>query len=287
MKVSEAARSLLHEWLFPRLEAAGRDWLKGQLAALPGSRDDRPLHLAFGMVPRRLGKAPLRLAQAELETAERCLPGWSPRDWSVADAGRILLLASLPAGDPDFAPRFRGLCQTADVAESVSLYRGLPLYPDPAALEPIAGEGLRSNMQSVFAAIALHNPYPRQYFAAHRWNHMVLKAVFINCRLAAIQGLDARANAELAAVLLDFVHERRAAGRPVPHEIWRCIGPFARGDALRDLRQAVQSGTPVERQAAALALAASPDPGAAQMLQGLPDLAADIASGRLSWAVLQ
>lgn len=65
---------------------------------------------------------------------------------------------------------------------------GLPLYPEPADIEPWVGEGLRTNMRSVFEAIAHENPYPMHYLDTHRWNHMVLKALFVGSRLAPIEG---------------------------------------------------------------------------------------------------
>ncbi|MEX0746293.1 MAG: EboA domain-containing protein, partial [Phycisphaeraceae bacterium] len=186
-----------------------------------------------------------------------------------------------------FAERFRSLCRTADMAELITLYRGLPLYRDPAALEDQVGEGLRSNMRAVFEAIAHHNPYPKAHFDNHRWNHMVLKALFIGSPLAPIQGLDERANPELARILCDFAHERWAADRPVPFEIWRCVGPFAEGQALEDLARVLASGEARERRAAALALAASPDRRAAQLLGEVPALAGEISGKRLTWATLQ
>lgn len=280
------ARAMLQEWLFQRLDENARDWMTGQLSRLETERGDASLGIAFGLAPRKLGKGMLDLSPAEAAAADGCIAGWKPGNWSLAEAGRILLLASLPGRDPDFAPRFRALCQTADVAESIALYRGLPLYPEPESLEPQVGEGLRSNMLTVFEAIAHHNPYPASYFDTHRWNHMVLKALFVGSRLALIHGLDARANAELARIMGDFAHERWAAGRQVPFEIWRCVGPFATGAALADLDRVLASGTPLERQAAALALAASPDPAARERLNRLPDLEEHIASGALRWDVL-
>jgi hypothetical protein len=116
---------------------------------------------------------------------------------------------------------------------------------------------------------------------------MVLKALFIGSPLEPIQGLDERANAELARIMLDFAHERWAAGRPVPFEIWRCVGPFAEGGALDDLARVLARGEPVERRAAALALAASPDRRAAELLGGEPALVGDIERKRLTWATLQ
>lgn len=285
-KMRDAAVALLKEWIFRRLDGNTRDWLANQAVRVAAEQGNVALHVAFGLVPRRLGKGMLDLTPEEEQAADRCIEGWKPGTWSLVDAGRILLLAGLPEKDPDFAPRFRTLCQTADLAESISLYRGLPLYPVPESLEPQVGEGLRTNMRSVFDAIAHHNPYPMRHFDAHRWNHMVLKALFVGSPLAPIEGLDARANEELARIMRDFAHERWAAGRQVPHEIWRCVGPFATGEALDDLDRVLATGSPLERKAAAMALAASPDPGAKERLNRLPDLAQDIASGRLSWATL-
>ena len=285
--MSEAASNLLRAWLMRQLDAKQGAWLDEQLAALRKDAADTTLDVALGMIPRRLGRGELALTDAELAAAGTAVPGWDPRGWGVAEAARILALVSLPAAGKPFAERFRSLCSTADVAELATLYRGLPLYPDSAALEPQVGEGLRSNMRVVFEAIAHRNPYPKAHFDDHRWNHMVLKALFIGSPLAPIQGLDERANPQLARIMLDFAHERWAAGRPVPFEIWRCVGPFAEGQAIEDLARVLERGEGIERRAAALALAASPDRRAAELLAAVPALAGEISGKRLSWATLQ
>ena len=179
------------------------------------------------------------LTQADLAAAEAARPGWNPAGWSIDGAARVLALLVYGRSGP-FAEVFKHLRRTADAAELVALYRGLPLYPEPESLEFEVGEGLRrSNIRAVFEAIAHDNPYPREHFDEHRWNHMVLKALFVGSRLAPIEGLDARANPELARILHEYAHERWAAGRPVTPELWRCIGPFAAGDmALADLARA-------------------------------------------------
>jgi hypothetical protein len=285
--MSETARKLLRAWLLRQLEPERGAWLDTQIAALAKDSSDASLEIALGMVPRKLGKAELALGEADLVAADKAAPGWDPRGWNVTDAARVLLLSGLPAGGKPFAERFRALCRTADVAELATLYRGLPLYPDPASLEEQVGEGLRSNMRGVFDAIAHRNPYPKAHFDQHRWNHMVLKALFIGSPLAPIQGLDERANPELARIMCDFAHERWAAGRPVPFEIWRCVGPFAEGGAIDDLARVLSSGEGIERRAAALALAASPDRRAAKLLAEVPALAADISRKQLTWASVQ
>lgn len=284
--MSPQPRALLKQWLMQQLPPEQRGWLEGQLATLGDRPADTPLAIALGQVPRRLGAQHLQLDEAQRAAAAQALPGWSPHRWTVADAARILIVSGLPADDPPFAARLQSLCQTADPAELAAFYRGFALYPSPETLEPLVGEGLRSNIRSVFEAIVLDNPYPPRYLDQHRWNHMVLKALFIDCPIGRSLGIDERRNEELARIVLDFAHERWAAGRVVPWEIWRLVGPFARGAALDDISRAMAGDDPVEQRAAALALAASPDPQARARLAARPDLARDIDRGALTWATL-
>jgi hypothetical protein len=282
----ESAANLLRECLLGRLDAPQRDWLNAQLKALDSDASDSALHLAFGMAPRKCGKAGLAPSEAQLAACERALPGWKPGDWSVADAARIVLLSQVSRATPNFAKLFKSLCATADVAELTALYRGLPLYAKGETLLDQVGEGLRSNMRGVFEAIIHRNPYPLRHFDEHRWNHMVLKALFVGSALAPIEGLDKRANAELARMLCDFAQERHAAGRPVPFEIWRCVGRFAKDKMLDSLARALTSADATERSAAALALHACPDAAAARLLDSVPALKQGITRGELSWATL-
>src|SRR5687768_794921 len=187
------------------------------------------------MAPRRFGRADLDLSADDLARATAARSGWDPRGWTVADAVRILALLQFAEGANDLPSTVIRLCRTADVGEAVSLYRGLPLYPAPQKFEWQAGEGLRTSMRAVFEAIAHRSPYPKENFSEDRWNHMVLKALFIGSSLAPIQALDERANPMLARVLSDYAHERWAAGRSVTPELWRCLGPFATGALLDDL----------------------------------------------------
>ncbi len=275
---------LLRGWVLRQAgDQAG--WFAERLEALAAGAAERELHIVLGLAPRRLGKTDLALTAADEAVAEAARPGWRPQGWSVDGAARVAALLAY-RGRRLFAETFKDLRRTSDVAEMIALYRGLPLYPEPESLAFEVGEGLRSNIRAVFEAIAHDNPYPRDRFDEHRWNHMVLKALFVDSRLAPIIGLDQRANAELARILRDFAHERWAAGRHVPAELWRCVGPFAEDDAaLDDLGRALAGG-PAERAAAALALTASPATGAAAILAASPDLARAAADGALSWDAL-
>jgi hypothetical protein len=274
---------LLRVWLHRQLPASGWEWLDAQLGKLAGDPSNRLLHVTLGMIPRKLGKDDLSLNPDDLNAAEQVRSGWQPQFWSVDNAARVLAVCSPRAGDVPFADRFGELCRYADVAELIALYRGLPLYPLPEQLKDQAAEGVRTNMRAVFEAVAHHNPFPREQFDQNRWNQMVLKALFIGSRLWPIQGLDERANADLARILSDYAHERWAAGRPVALELWRCVGPFAEDNILNDLERVLNSDSDDERRAAVLALSMSPAAAAGQLLAAAPELVAEVRAGTLNW----
>lgn len=261
-------------------------WLDTRMDISDSESSDRSFYITFGMIPRRLGKHDLELQPADLTAAHTARAGWDPSDWSVDVAARVLVLCGLSHEGQSFADRFMDLCRSADVGEAIALYSGLPLYPSPELLETQAAEGLRTNMRAQFEAIAHRNPYPRERFDDNRWNQMVLKALFIGSSLAPIQGLDERANPELANILCDYAHERWAAGRPVTPELWRCVGPFATGTMLADLQRVLTTGDTSERKAAALALSESSDPHATELMQQTGTIASAIDRGELTWKSL-
>jgi len=281
-----SALELMQGWLRRQLPEDQWQWLVERNAAGPAT-PEKDLFITLGLIPRKLGKADLDLSAEDVEAAERTQTGWNPQAWSLDGTARIVTLLQTIAQANDFPARFQQLCRTADVAEAIAFYRGLMFYPSPESLEPQAAEGVRSNMRVIFEAVAHDNPYPYHYFSEQRWNHMVLKALFVDSRLWPIQGLDDRANPELAGMLRDYAHERWAAGRPVTPELWRCVGPFAEDEeAIADLNRASESSDADEKAGAALALAASTSPSAAERLAAMPELAAQISEGKLTWNVL-
>ena len=280
----------LQIWLSRQLPEPAKIWFEQQMAALSPEAADRELFMALGLVPRKLGKDDLALLPSDLEQANAARPGWDPSGLSVDQAARIAILLKAGGEGERFRDRFVQLCRTADMAEQVAFYRGLPLYPNPELLTHQAGEAARTNMRSVFEALAHNNPYPFEQFDENRWNHLVLKALFIGSKLHPMQGLGQRANPELARILRDYAHERWAAGRDVTPELWRCVGDAPSSDlgvaddgTLDDLKRALEGEDKLERQGAALALAGRSEPEAKALLETSPDLAKAIESGQLSW----
>ncbi len=274
---------LLQRWLRRQLPGDAADWLEAQALAVGDAATDRALFLAIGLVHRRIGKADLALSAADTAAAEAARPGWRPAGWSLDQAARIFLL--LAAGGPAarFAERLEQLFATADVGELIAFYRGLPLYPEQPRYVERAAEGVRTNMKAVFEAVAHDNPYPAEQFSEHRWNQMVVKALFIGSTLHPIEGLERRWNRDLTRMLCDYAHERWAAGRTVSYELWRGVGHHADKAAIDDLARVFDSGAPIERQAAALALGESPHGEAASILSRDPILAAAVRGGQISW----
>lgn len=267
------AVEVLGRWIEARLPADAHAWFAQAAARCNAAITERDLNLTLSLVGRRIPKTALELSATELGQAWTARSGWDPRDWTLDQAARVYLLCASTNDGALMSQRLDRLCSAADVGELVAFYRGLPLYPDPTRHVLRAAEGVRSNMRVVFEAVAHRNPYPSEQFAEPAWNQLVLKALFVGSALAPIVGLDERRNATLARMLCDYAHERWAASRAVSPELWRCVGPFASGAMLDDLRRLCEQGTPEERNAATLALRESADPAAKRLLETYPSAA--------------
>jgi hypothetical protein len=252
--------ALADGWISERTDERGAAWFRGAINEVAKASNERPLSVAIGLAPRRLGKADLALPASDLARAEALRPGLDLSDWSIDQLARVALMARSHGGnDADFAARFDSFCTTAEINELIALCRGLPLYPNAALIEPRAREAVRSGMKPVFEAVAHRNPYPRETFAEDAWNQMVVKAFFIGSTLWPIQGLDERANPRLARMLVGLAQERWAAERPVSAELWRCVAPHADDEGVAALAHGWNAGNDRERLAIALALRGAPD----------------------------
>lgn len=148
------------------------------------------------------------------------------------DAARAVLLATLPSHGQALADEVGALYRYGDAAEKRAVLRALHLLDVGGSALPIVQDALRTNDTRLVAA-ALGG-----YGAAHldqaAYRQGVLKCVFVGVPLAAIDGLDSRADDELARMLADFARERIAAGRTVPDDVWLVLDRFpAAAEGLR------------------------------------------------------
>lgn len=276
--------TILRGWIREVLPANALNWVDEKAAKIAAGADDWVFFTSFSAVPRYTGKVDLNLDADALQDAINIRPQWDPRHWSVDQAARTLLVLSLPDTPLEsYLERLEKVFNAADIGEGVVLYQSLPLYPHPEKFVDRAAEGLRSNMTSVFEAVALRNPFPSEYFEENAWNQLVLKSCFVGSSLHRIIGLDTRANATLASILVDYAHERWSAGRMVTPELWRPVGPFATVQYVGDLERVIRDEDPIQQEAGALALSQSPAPEAANLLAQFSTLQSRIEAGNLTW----
>ncbi|MBW4592890.1 MAG: EboA family metabolite traffic protein [Brasilonema angustatum HA4187-MV1] len=283
-KTTISASDLLHNWLKQRLNSQALTWLEQKIEQIKTAVNTLVFFSAFSAVPRHTGKNDLQLTKAELEAACSARTAWFPSHWSVDQAARTLLVLALPQdNEQKYLQTLERVFTAADVGELVALYQALPLLPYPEKFRDRAAEGVRSNMTAVFNAVALENSYSAEYLGDLAWNQMVLKALFVGSPLHLVQGLDQRANPELARMLVDYAHERWAAKRTVSPELWRLVGRFANDAMFADLERAIQDPDPVQQAAAAIATSECPLPQAQTLLARYPNIQAEIQAGHLTW----
>ncbi len=194
-------------------------WLE---QALPqaGHGDLAHLLVAYTAASRALGLRPLAsrpaAAGAAMDIQELHL-----EHWTLEDAGRLLCLLERHAttGGDAFFTDASACYEQGDAREQASWVRGAALVPGPERFLPVMVDACRTNILTVFQAVACENPYPATFFPELNFNQLVLKAMFNGVALTRIVGLEVRANAHLARMATDYADERRAAGRSVPADL--------------------------------------------------------------------
>ncbi|KEO71877.1 EboA domain-containing protein [Anditalea andensis] len=280
------AKTFFRKIIQENIPTAGLNWIDGQVSNLEDDFKIRSFYMAFSTVPRYISKDFLVMTKDQIREAENLRQGFQPKYWNQVQFVRTYLLLMLPndiAGE--YIASLDKLYETADMDEQISLFGALPLLPYPEMLIKRAADGIRTNITAVFDAITLHNPYPKEFLHEEAWNQMVLKAVFMQRPLYRIYRADERTNPELARMLIDFAHERRAAGRKVWPELWRFVAPYMGNNDLSDLTSLL-NGDILERKAALLACAFSKASQAEQLLNQFPDINKEILSGSLDWDTL-
>jgi hypothetical protein len=150
------------------------------------------------------------------------LPGWT-----ADQAVRVRLLLASPLRGAALTSMADALYRHGDPAERVAVLRGLWPLAVRRGLGadglPIVRDALRSNDTRLIRAAL--GPYAAAHLPDGDYRQAVLKCVFVGIPLAAVAGLERRADGELARMLADYARERRAAGREVPADVWAVVGP--------------------------------------------------------------
>ncbi|MER5179158.1 EboA domain-containing protein [Streptomyces sp. NPDC002896] len=196
----QPAIAMLHARLGAALDDGARAWLDQALAEAAAHQEEAPQSATPGWE--------LRFAEA----GRRCGPEY-------ADAVRLLLLGAAGAGPATLSRIYA----QGSAAERRAVLHALPhLVTGPQALA-LVEDALRTNDTRLVAAAV--GPYAAEHLDAHNWRHAVLKCLFTGVSVDAVAGLAerARADGELARMLVDYANERTAAGRPVPEDLHRVL----------------------------------------------------------------
>ena len=206
------------------------------------------------------------------------------QDANTLQLARIYLLARVLDKDFDyFVQKVARIIQVADQSELITFLKFLILLPQPGSFVMTAVESLRTNITPVFEAISMNNPYPATFFNDQQWNQMYLKAAFMQLKLQNINGVEERANPELARIISDYAHERWAASRKIDPMIWKPLTNFMNATAIEDMKVLLASEDPLENKAGALCCYYSDQNNAKELLIAYPGLVKEIEEGGLEW----
>ncbi len=263
-------------------EASAPEWIEDKLQELVSEPNASRFYIALSQCAGRFGDGSVfDPEEATSGIGEEYL---RKNGITASEYARMWLISKLLLENRDFyGERTRKLIEVADFNELVTFLRYLITLPDPEEFHFAAVEALRTNITPVFDAISASNPYPARYFNEQQWNQMYLKAAFMGRDLNEIEGVEERANANLARIISDYAHERWAAGRQIDPVIWKPVSPFLNAVLLEDMKRLLSSGDPAENEAAALVCHASGSPSALDLLAQYPELESSAARGLLNW----
>lgn len=261
-------------------------WLQSKTDKIKTDGSPNSFFLAYSQASKYFKRNNLQLLESQKIKANKFISGFQPEFWDELQTARTILMLSYPQEKEAWFKVMNQLFETADMHEHQALFAALPLMPFQEELVPRAIDGLRTNISSVFDAIALHNPFPAKYFPEANWNQLVLKAIFMQRPLYQIQGLEERRNIALAEIARDFAHERWAAGREVMPEIWRLVVPFVNQDFLTDIEKVLESKDQLQLAAGLIVVTECDFEPAKKHLKNYHDLLLCLEKGHISWEAI-
>ncbi|MBX2871345.1 MAG: EboA domain-containing protein, partial [Saprospiraceae bacterium] len=224
-------------------------------------------YLTFSSAARKTSKDAVQLSENQIDRLQAVQPAFNASTWTVDELSRVVFMSCLPTENNQVI--LDKLFDTADMRESVALFKGIYFLDNAEEFILRSIDGLRTNITPVFDAIALDNVFPSLHFEEAPWNQMVLKAIFMQRPIYRIYDLDKRRNKTLALILQDYAHERWSAHREVSPELWRAVAGYADESFLPDFEKMLKSDVEIEQFAASKAIIESELPQAKSLLQGL------------------
>jgi hypothetical protein len=220
-----------------RAKPEGLEWLREASAA--AAADASSLRSRFAMVGRKVGR----------ETLDEDADPSDVWAWTVEDAARVLLL--MAAGERAEA-ELAELYRFGDAAERRGVLQALPYLNIEDRGLALVDDAIRTNDTRLIAAAL--GPYATKYLSDEQYDQAVLKCVFVGVPITGLDGIPSRVTPDGARMLGAFVHERVAAGRDLPPEVWTVIDKYPPAEEIAAIEAELQSPFDDRRAAAERAL---------------------------------
>jgi hypothetical protein len=220
-----------------RATPEGLAWLREATANV--AADATAIRSRFPMVGRKVGREPLD-------------PEASADDifaWTIDDAARTLLLLALgDAVEGELAELYR----FGDAAERRGILRALPHLDLGDRGLYLTDDAIRTNDTRLISAAL--GPYATEHLSDAQYDQAVLKCVFVGIPITPLDGVPERVTPDGARMLAALVHERVAAGRDVPPEVWLVIDKYPHAEEIAAIEAELESEFDDRRAAAQRAL---------------------------------
>ncbi len=256
-------------------------WLAVKILKITSERSTKDLYLTYSLIASKINTGDALKMPIDDSGLKKYLEAQKA---NIQQLSRIyVLVRTLEADIEFFTPKVANIIQVADTGELETFLKFLVLLPNPEKYKSSAVDALRTNISTIFNAIALNNPYPALYFDEQQWNQMYLKTAFMEGDLSAINDVDDRANKELTRIISDYAHERWAASRTIDPYFWQPVSKFLDETLLGDMVRLLKSDDICENNAAGLCCYYSNNPEGEKLLEAYPKLKEDITSKKINW----
>ncbi len=267
------------------MNLAVEHWLSDKITKITEEKSAKELFLTYSLIANKVSvneNFDISAAATDLKNYIQIQKG------TLQQITRMYLLLEVLKADEDFfSPQVATIIQVSDTGELETFLKFLIFLPNPEKYKNVAVEALRTNISTIFNAIAFNNPYPSMYFNEQQWNQMFLKTAFMQGDLSAILNIDERANRDLTRIISDYAHERWAASRTIDPLFWRPVSKFIDETLLIDMKRLLASKNHKENQAAALCLYYSKHTEAQKLLEQYPELLEQVKTKNISWSSLK
>ena len=281
---SEIFKQFLSTIIKQHVAIDGYHWLQERVVLISDSNDATQLQICFAAIARKIEKKIVHLDAYQKEQLTNFLPGLFIEGWTLHRLCRLYILLNLKEEDKEkYCVAIESLFVNAEMNERADLHAALPAFAYAKHWVKFCEEGIRSNIGVVLEAIMYNNPYPANYLEEAAWNQLVLKAFFTEKNINLIVGIDEKANAPLAATLIDYAQERWAANRAVNIQLWRLVAPFINDKNFAIIEKLYNSEDENTRLAAALACYISNYLPAKALLDTMPEIKTKILTNGINW----